>query len=63
MDSAIRTNLYILSALLLLTVLSQAASADEIKIGYHCTSEKAVEYRHTTASANNEDGINYPIQS
>ena len=50
MDSVIRTNLYILSTLLLLTVLSQAASADEMKIRYHCTSEKAVEYRHTRAS-------------
>lgn len=59
MDSVMRTNFYILSALLFLTALSQTANADEMKIQYHCTSEKPVAYRHTKARLGETTELRY----
>lgn len=59
MNSVMRTNFYILTTLLLLTALSQTANAADMKIHYHCTSEKAIEYRHTKASLGETTELRY----
>lgn len=50
---------HILATLLVLTAFNQPAQADDMKINYHCTSEKAIEYRHTKASLGTTTELNY----